>query len=107
MRPILPGTVGLLVVNWSGGLRGPSGRSAEGQRSSDAAASPVGAHTDAVGEITIVAPGGLEDLFELRVRPNLATPTAEGVYRDRMASKGWKERWPQLTIEALPSNPAG
>lgn len=65
----------------------------------------VGAHIDDNDEITIIAPGGLDDLFELRVRPNLATPTAAGVYRDRMASKGWKETWPQLTIEPLPSKP--
>lgn len=62
----------------------------------------VGAHLDANDEISIIAPGGLEDLFGLRVRPNLATPTAAAVYRERMASKGWKDRWPLLTIDDLP-----
>jgi uncharacterized protein len=64
----------------------------------------VGAHLDADDVITVIAPGGLEDLFALRVRPNLATPTAAAVYRERMASKGWKDRWPRLTIEGLPED---
>lgn len=64
----------------------------------------VGAHLDVEDEISIIAPAGLEDLFALKVRPNLATPTAAAVYRERMASKGWKDRWPQLTIEGLPDD---
>ncbi len=64
----------------------------------------VGARLDADDEISIVAPAGLDDLVELRVRPNLATPTAAAVYRQRMASKGWQERWPLLTIERLPDD---
>lgn len=64
----------------------------------------VGAHLGADDEVSIIAPGGIEDLFALRVRPNLATPTAAEVYRERMASKGWKDRWPRLTIEGLPDD---
>lgn len=64
----------------------------------------VGAHLSADGEITIVAPSGLDDLFELRVRPNIATPTSTEVYRHRMASKGWQARWPLLTIEGIPDD---
>jgi len=66
----------------------------------------VGAHLDTDDAISIVAPGSLDDLFGLRVRPNLATPTSAVVYRDRMASKGWRDRWPLLTIEELPADPA-
>ncbi len=61
----------------------------------------VGACLSEDDQITIVAPEGLEDLFGLRVRPNLITPTAAAVYRDRMANKGWQERWPMLSIEGL------
>ncbi len=61
----------------------------------------VGAWLREDDEIMIVAPDGLEDLFGLRVRPNLVTPTAAAVYRDRMANKGWQERWPMLSIEGL------
>lgn len=65
----------------------------------------VGARLEADDEITIIAPGGLEDLFELRVRPNLLTPTAAATYTKRMGSKGWKARWPRLTIDDLPAEP--
>lgn len=65
----------------------------------------VGAHLSPDDEITIIAPAGLDDLFELRVRPNLATPTSAAVYRQRVASKRWQERWPNLTIEHLPPEP--
>ena len=64
----------------------------------------VGAHLGGDDKITIIAPGGLTDLFELRVRPNIATPTSANVYRDRMASKRWQDRWPLLTIEQGPLN---
>ena len=69
-------------------------------------ATAVGAHLDAAGVITVVAPSGLDDLFDLRVRPNLVTPTAAEVYRHRTTSKGWAERWPMLCIEQLPSERA-
>lgn len=50
-------------------------------------------------QLAVIAPAGLNDLFDLRVRPNLLTPTPKAVYQDRMANKGWKETWPLLTIE--------
>lgn len=53
--------------------------------------------------LQVVAPAGLDDLFNLRVRPNLITPTSLEVYRDRMANKGWPATWPRLQIEAAPS----
>lgn len=65
----------------------------------------VGVHLDATGAITVTSPGGLDDLFELRVRPNIATPTSVEVYRQRMASKGWRKRWPRLIIDDLEPSP--
>lgn len=65
----------------------------------------VGAHLGDNDEITVIAPGSLNDLFDLRVRPNIATPTSAEVYRDRMASKGWQQRWPLLTIEPAIDRP--
>lgn len=59
----------------------------------------VGVHLAADDEITVTAPNGLDDLFELRVRPNLATPTSAQVYSERMATKGWQDRWPLLVID--------
>jgi hypothetical protein len=65
----------------------------------------VGAHLDDNDKITIIAPGSLDDLFELRVRPNIKTPTSAEVYRDRMATKGWQQRWPLLRIEPAAEAP--
>lgn len=59
----------------------------------------VGVYLTDTGEIEIIAPAGLDDLFQLRVRPNLVAPNAAAVYRHRMATKGWLERWPKLCIE--------
>ena len=52
------------------------------------------------GELEIVAPFGLEDLFELVLRP---TPKFAGekrrVYRDRVQSKEWLAIWPLLRTQ--------
>lgn len=61
----------------------------------------VGARLHDDDSLEILAPAGLDDLFELRVKPNLITPTGVAVYRQRMANKGWQQRWPKITIEAL------
>lgn len=58
----------------------------------------VGAYLTCEDQIAIVAPCGLHDLFGLVVRPNLVAPNAAAVYRKRMATKRWIERWPKLTI---------
>ena len=58
----------------------------------------VGAHLTHEERIVITAPFGLRDLFGLLVRPNLVTPEAAAVYRERMTTKRWIERWPKLTI---------
>jgi len=47
-------------------------------------------------QIVVMAPFGLRDLFDLLVRPNLVTPDAAAVYRERMITKRWIERWPKL-----------
>ena len=64
----------------------------------------VGVHLSDDGEIDIISPNGLTDLFELRVRPNISTPTSADVYRTRVTTKGWQERWPLLTIERVLPN---
>ena len=61
----------------------------------------VGVYLTDADEIEIIAPAGLDDLFQLKVRPNLVAPNAAAVYRSRMATKGWLERWPKLSIETL------
>lgn len=49
--------------------------------------------------LEIIAPYGLDDLFELRLRP---TPPFEceklNIFRQRVAVKGWMERYPTLQL---------
>lgn len=52
-------------------------------------------HPDA--SIGVVAPHGLVDLFQLRVRHNPARASA-ATYRQRVQSKRFGERWPRLCI---------
>jgi len=58
----------------------------------------VGVHLTNEEQIVVMAPFGLRDLFGLIVRPNLVTPHAAAVYRERMTAKRWIARWPKLTI---------
>lgn len=60
----------------------------------------VGVALDADDTIQVIAPHGLEDLFELRVRHNPARADAD-TYRHRIASKRFAQRWPLLVIESL------
>ncbi len=51
------------------------------------------------GEICIVAPHGLDDLFNMVVRRNPARISLDG-YAQRLASKDYAARWPRVTIMA-------
>lgn len=50
--------------------------------------------------LEILAPHGLDDLYGLRVRP---TPHARAhrmaAYLERLERKGWRDKWPKLTVE--------
>lgn len=60
-------------------------------------ATAVAARLDAEGAIEVLAPFGLEDLFELRLRPSpkVLTPRA---FQERVREKGWLSRWPELCV---------
>jgi len=60
----------------------------------------IGVALDADDTIQVIAPHGLEDLFELRVRHNPARADA-GTFRHRVVSKRFAQRWPLLVIESL------
>lgn len=47
--------------------------------------------------IHVIAPHGLDDLFELRVRHNPSRASADD-FNERVRSKRFRERWPRLTI---------
>ena len=55
----------------------------------------VGARLEGDGQMTIVAPFGLEDIFDLRLRPNPMRQT-NGFMRTALAAQ---HRWPELRIE--------
>lgn len=48
--------------------------------------------------IEVIAPHGVDDLVNLVVRPTPQFTAKLAVYRHRVASKGWANRWPKLTF---------
>lgn len=57
----------------------------------------VGVRLEDDGRITVAAPFGLDDLFNLRLRPNPNRPISRQAF-DRVAASA-RARWPELTIE--------
>ena len=57
----------------------------------------VGLTLTVQGELQVLAPYGLSDLFALRVRHNPAR-VGRDVFTARHSSKRWVERWPQLQV---------
>ena len=57
----------------------------------------VGVTLSEAGEIGVVAPLGLRDLFAMVVRRNPARVSVP-VYRERVRSKGFRERWPRVRV---------
>ena len=62
-------------------------------------ASCIGLRLTAADELLVVAPYGLDDLFGLVCRHNPARVPAS-FYAQRVADKGWRTRWPRLTVVA-------
>lgn len=62
-------------------------------------ATSVAVRLDSMNKIQIIAPYGLDDLFQLCIRP---TPRFESekldIFRQRVAQKSWLERYPLLEI---------
>lgn len=55
----------------------------------------LGARLELNGEWKIYAPFGLEDLFQLVLRPNKALITQE-IYHTK--TQKWKSKWPELKV---------
>jgi hypothetical protein len=53
------------------------------------------------GEIEVIAPHGVDDLFACTVRPVFDDPHIMGFYRARMEAKRWPDRWPQVRVVGL------
>lgn len=62
-------------------------------------ATAVGVWLDAADQVQVIAPLGLEDLWAQRVRRNPARVSLD-TYRERVRSKRYTERWPQVVVEA-------
>nr|WP_298208396.1 nucleotidyltransferase family protein [Acidovorax sp.] len=77
----------------------PLGSLEEGVSTWPEFATCVGVYLDDDGSIGVIAPHGLDDLFALRVRHN-SLRASFAVYRQRVESKRFRERWPLLSIDA-------
>lgn len=51
--------------------------------------------------LQLLAPLGIDDIWELRVRPTEHFRHKTDIYRARLAAKNWPARWPKLRIEPL------
>jgi hypothetical protein len=60
-------------------------------------ATSVGVRLDRDDQLQIMAPVGLDDLFGMVVRRNPRRVRSE-VYRKRIETKKYLERWPNVTI---------
>jgi hypothetical protein len=58
----------------------------------------IGAYVRPNGDLELVAPLGLQSLFDLKVTINTKRPKPE-IFSHRVEGKGWLERWPLLKIE--------
>lgn len=70
---------------------------AEGIASWPEVATCVGVTLSGSGEIEVIAPHGLTDLFEMIVRWN-PSRVSRAVFTERVAKKRFAERWPQVRV---------
>lgn len=60
----------------------------------------VGVYLNEDDSVGVIAPHGLDDLFDLRVRHNPVSASL-ATYQARVQSKNFAERWPKLTIKDM------
>ncbi|WP_310550062.1 nucleotidyltransferase family protein [Paenibacillus glufosinatiresistens] len=66
-------------------------------------ATAVAVRLDGNGRMTVIAPYGLSDLMNGRVRPSPGCRDRE-LCRRRMEAKRWLDRWPKLRLEDPPGD---
>jgi uncharacterized protein len=64
-------------------------------------ATAVGVRLEDDDSITVIAPFGLDDLFELRLTVNETSPDP-WYFNTRLEAKGWTSHWPRLVVEDQP-----
>ncbi|WP_223253472.1 nucleotidyltransferase family protein [Chromobacterium amazonense] len=67
-------------------------------------ATAVGIYLDDADGLRIIAPHGLQDLLQMRIRHNPVRASAE-TYRQRTLQKRYQERWPDVVVDPAPSTP--
>lgn len=60
----------------------------------------VGVYIEPDGSLELVAPFGLQSLFDLTITMNNKRPKPKA-FRERIESKGWLKKWPFLKINTL------
>jgi hypothetical protein len=75
----------------------PHGSVSEGLATWPETATAVAVRLAASGALEVLAPFGLADLFELRLRHNPAL-VHEDVFWRRVRERGWRQRWPELVV---------
>lgn len=78
------------------GVQTPYKDTEDGLRHWTETATAVAARWNADGQIEILAPFGLADLFGMVVRPTPFFERREEQYKTRLSSKRWEKRWPNL-----------
>ncbi len=61
----------------------------------------IAARLEADDGLSILAPLGLGDLYDMHVRPTEAALQKMEQYRSRMIDKKWTDKWPELKISGL------
>ncbi|MFV3306558.1 nucleotidyltransferase family protein [Pseudomonas sp. NY15181] len=51
-------------------------------------------------QLELLAPLGVDDLLNLRVRPTERFRSKPDIYHERQSAKNWLQRWPRLRIES-------
>ena len=59
----------------------------------------VAVRLDPDGGLRLLAPFGLDDLLDLRLRPTPSGRRRIDAYRQRLDGKDWPRCWPRLTVE--------
>ncbi|NIE98406.1 nucleotidyltransferase family protein [Acinetobacter sp. Tr-809] len=67
-------------------------------------ATAIAVRLNVSGELELIAPFGLQDLFELKLRWNPAL-VSYATFKDRVAAKQWLQQWPKLQLVDPPIKP--
>ncbi|MCG8492892.1 MAG: nucleotidyltransferase family protein [Sneathiellales bacterium] len=63
----------------------------------------VAVRLEADNRLTVLAPFGLDDLFQMILRPTPEGARKMDQFEDRIKNKPWLEHWPDLRIEKAPA----